>query len=156
MDRNTGQGCRMPSNIRTEWAKKSKSIFKLFSRKTAVQLGRYFVTGMLAAGLEYSLLILFTEYVGLWYILSNSIAYISGFAVSFLLNRYWSFQSKENILKQFLQYAMLFTVNFVLNNILMYVLTSIAGIPYTISKLFVMGMVVTWNFVIFKKIIYKK
>lgn len=128
----------------------------LISKKTLTQLGRYLATGLLAAALEYGLLILLTEYAGLWYIISNSIAYASGFAVSFLLNRYWSFQSRENIVKQFLQYAALFSLNLILNNILMYLFTNTAGIPYTISKLIVMSMVVGWNFIIFKKVIYRR
>lgn len=142
MDRKKGQGCRMSPG--------------LISRKTLTQLGRYLATGLLAAALEYGLLILLTEYVGLWYIISNSIAYASGFAVSFLLNRYWSFQSRENIVKQFLQYAALFSLNLILNNVLMYLFTNTAGIPYTISKLIVMSMVVVWNFIIYKKVIYRR
>lgn len=135
--------------------KKLNWVYNFILTRVAGQFGRYTVTGLLAAGIEYSLLIILTELAELWYIVSNSIAYFAGFWVSFLLNKFWSFKSKGNFYRQLLLYIILFGINLVLTNGIMYFLTSIAGIPYMISKVFVMGCVVLWNFVIFKKVIYK-
>lgn len=126
------------------------------TRGALVQFKKYIISGLLSASLEYSLLLILTEIAGLWYILSNTIAYLGGFWLSFLLNRFWSFKSKDNFLRQLLLYVVLFVINLGLTNLVLYILTSIVGITYTISKVFVMGMVVLWNFIILKKIIYRE
>jgi len=136
--------------------KQHKLFSKYLNHRALMQFSRYITTGLLAAAVEYMLLVALTEWVGLWYLTSNSIAYISGFLISFLLNRFWSFKSKDNIVKQLVLYGILFAINFVLTNALMYALTSILGILYLISKIFVMGIVVIWNFIIYKKIIYQQ
>lgn len=131
----------------------------LFTRITAggtpVQFIRYLISGLLSAGAEFVLLILLTEYAGLWYIASNSIAFASGFWISFLLNRYWSFSSKKHFGRQLVQYSLLFIINLGLSTGFMYLLTTVAGLDYILSKVFVMGLIVLWNFIIYKKIIYR-
>ena len=135
---------------------KEHSFFsELFTMKALSQFGKYLATGSSAAVLEYSLLILLTEYVGMWYIISNSIAYFSGFWLSFLLHRFWSFKSQDPILKQLLLYILLFFINFTLTSLLLYTLTDMMGVYYMISKVFVMGSVVLWNFILYKKVIYR-
>ncbi|HHW48642.1 MAG TPA: GtrA family protein [Clostridiaceae bacterium] len=136
--------------------KQNKFVRSLLTREAAEQFERYVISGLISACVEYTMLLVLTEFAGIWYILSNTIAYVSGFWLSFLLNRFWSFKSKDNILRQLLLYSMLFICNLVLTNMLLYLLTSVTGIPYAISKIFVMGIAVLWNFIIYKKIIYRK
>jgi putative flippase GtrA len=136
--------------------KQNKFVRSLLTREAAAQFEKYVISGLISAGTEYTVLLVLTELAGLWYILSNTIAYVSGFWLSFLLNRFWSFKSKGNILRQLLLYCILFVFNLLLTNSLLYFLTSIIGIPYMISKIFVMGVAVMWNFIIYKKIIYIK
>lgn len=135
--------------------KDNKLVSELITQKTLAQFGKYLVTGGISAGTEFSLLILLTEYFKLWYITSNSIAYSSGFVISFLMNKYWSFNSRENFGRQLAMYGVLFFINLGLSTALMYLLTSVLGILYIISKIFVMGLIVLWNFLLYKKVIYK-
>ncbi|HEX3027958.1 MAG TPA: GtrA family protein [Clostridia bacterium] len=135
--------------------KKNRLVSEFLEPKSLMQFAKYLVTGVLAAVTEYGLFILLKNYVGLWYMFANIPAYFAGFWISFLLNRFWSFNSKENFKKQLLQYFALFSINLCVQSILLYLLTGPAGIPSSISKIFVMGLIVLWNFIIFKKIIYK-
>jgi putative flippase GtrA len=134
---------------------KNKLVSSLLDRRTLLQFGKYVITGVIAAGTEFSALVLLTEYAKLWYILSNSIAYAGGFWISFLLNKYWSFNSRDHFGRQLAMYGLLFLINLGLSTALMYLLTSVLGLFYTISKLLVMGLIVLWNFAIYKKIIYR-
>jgi len=136
--------------------KQNKFVRSLLTREAAEQFERYVISGLISASAEYTILLVLTEFAGLWYILSNTVAYVSGFWLSFLLNRFWSFKSKDNLLRQLLLYCILFVFNLILTNMFLYILTSVAGIPYAISKVFVMGVAVLWNFIIYKKIIYRK
>ncbi|HHV99654.1 MAG TPA: GtrA family protein [Clostridiaceae bacterium] len=122
---------------------------------TLRQFYRYIISGVLSAAIEYLFIIVLTEYMGLWYIASNTIGMTGGFCLGFFLNRYWSFKSNKSFVHQFFLYGTLFLINLILSNALLYFLTNIVHIKYTISKLFAMGLIVMWNFIIYKKLIFK-
>lgn len=128
---------------------------KYMTPETRKQLLRYLITGGLAAGAEYSLFYVLNLLAGLSLILSNSAAYTSGFIISFILNRVWSFESKGHLGRQLLLYSILFGINLILSNILVSFFTNQLGLATMISKAIAMGVIVLWNFVIYKKIIYK-
>lgn len=142
------------SNI-IEKLKKNRILSDFLTPKALAQFKRYLITGFLSFGIEYSIFYILYDALKLWYIPSNSIAMVTGFVVSFLLNRFWSFQSKDNPYRQLLLYALLFVFNLAFSNLLMYLLSDIAGITPLISKVLVMGIIVVWNFILYKKIIYR-
>ena len=118
------------------------------------QFGRYIVTGFLSFALEYG--VFFILYRGfLSYLWSNSIAMIIAFLFNFFLNRFWSFQSKKNIYRQILQYGILFAVNINISNAMLYAFSYKLNISPLISKVFIMCIIVGWNFMIYRKIIYR-
>jgi putative flippase GtrA len=96
----------------------TEKLKKYITPETKKQFLRYLVTGGLAAGTEYSLFYVLNILAGLSLILSNSAAYTSGFVISFILNRVWSFESKGHLGRQLLLYSVLFGINLVLSNIL--------------------------------------
>jgi len=125
------------------------------SHGTLRQFCRYVISGILSAVIEYLSIIILTEYMRLWYIASNTIGMTCGFCLGFFLNRYWSFKSKGSLVHQIFLYGTLFLINLILSNALLYFLTSIVYIKYTASKLFAMGLIAMWNFIIYKKLIFK-
>ena len=131
-----------------------RGISSFMSGKSLAQMKRYLVTGLLAFASEYGvfqlLLMVSSKFT------ANSGGMLVGFWVSFLLNRYWSFASRERLLPQLLRYSLLFIINLGISNGLMYLLSNVGNIPASIAKLMIMCMIVLWNFVIFKKLIYRK
>ena len=87
--------------------------------------------------------------------IANTAAYVTVFWFNFLMNRFWSFQARGRFGRQLLLYFAIFVFNLFAINILMYFLTSVLGLHPLVSKIPVMGAVVCWNFVIYKKVIYK-
>jgi putative flippase GtrA len=71
------------------------------------------------------------------------------------MHRFWSFQSKGNARRQVFLYTILFFINLTAISLLMYVFTDMFGIHPMISKVLVMGAVVSWNFILYKKVIYR-
>lgn len=126
-----------------------------FSRATFMQFSRYVLVGFLSFATETSMLYWLTDHVKLWYIYSNSIAYIVVFWLNFLLNRFWSFKSKENMQTQLVLFLGLFVINLIASNGMLYILTSVFNVYYLVSKIFAVALVVSWNFVIYKKVIFK-
>lgn len=125
------------------------------NQQTMGQFIRYVITGFTSFGLEYSIFYISYKIIGLSEIISNSVALGIIFWFNFLMNRIWSFKSKENLKKQLIQYGCLFVFNMFMTNLLMYVFSGILLINPLISKILIMGFVVMWNFVIYKKIIYR-
>ena len=132
-----------------------KLVAKLISRDNIQQFLKYGVTGGLAFILEYSTFYILSSIIGLWYIWSNSIAMIFGFAISFTLNRYWSFKSTANPIKQLIKYGILFLVNLGISNLLMMLFIDVFDMKSMISKFITISILICWNFVIYKKIIFK-
>ena len=127
----------------------------IFTKETLSQMLRYIVIGMISVFSEYIILFTLTHYFFVWHIISNSIALLIVFWINFLLNRYWSFKSNEKIWRQLGLYLCLFLFNLGASNVIMYFITDIFGINYLISKAFSTAAIVSWNFVLYKKVIYK-
>ncbi|HYH02807.1 MAG TPA: GtrA family protein [Bacillota bacterium] len=127
----------------------------LFSKKTLHQLIKYFITGVLSFGTEVSLLYFFTEVCHLWYILSNSLALLIVFIISFTLNRCWAFKSNQPFLKQFITSGLLFGLNLVVGNGVMFFFTEVVHLYYLFSKVIATGLSVSWNFFLYKYYVYK-
>jgi len=132
------------------------NIIKNNIKENIYQFLKYGISGGLAFILEYSSFFILNNLIGLWYVWSNSIAMTLGFVLSFLLNRYWSFKSTStNALKQFILYGILFIVNLGISNLLMMLFIDTFGIAPMISKIMAIGILMCWNFVIYKKVIFK-
>ena len=89
-------------------------------------------------------------------IFSNSIALTINFWVNFIMNRKWSFESKEPLLKQISIYACLFIFNIWISNTIITFLNLHLKIHKMIAKIISIGVIVSWNFIIYKKIIFKE
>lgn len=114
---------------------------------------RFIVSGGTAALTEYTTFLLL-ENSGVLLILANSISFLCGLLVSFLLNRRWVFTSSGNISSQFASYFALAVINLLLSNTLIHILTQ-AGVYVLVAKLICMVAIATWNYFIFSKFIFK-
>ncbi|RCX20194.1 putative flippase GtrA [Anaerobacterium chartisolvens] len=129
--------------------------FKVFKSIEVKELLRYLSAGMSAFLGEYAVFRVLFDLAGLQKFLANSAAMFLGFWISFLLNRFWSFKSTKKFLKQLLLYSVLFCINLVLSNLLMLIMSDRLQMSPSLSKIIIMVMIAAWNFVIFKKVVYK-
>jgi len=130
-------------------------ITRFIKTKAAGQIMRYLITGICSAAIEFSLLFVFKGLMGLSVVVANSIALSIVFWFNFLMNRIWSFKSKMKLSKQLGMYSLLFLFNLGASDLIMYLLTDRLSMQYLLAKVFATGTVVCWNFVIYKKVIYK-
>ena len=135
--------------------KRNKLLSDMLEPEAFHQLVRYLITGFSSAAIELSLLYVFKDIVKFSVIEANSIALTIVFWFNFLMNRHWSFKSKSSLKKQLLMYAVLFVFNLGASDLIMYVLVTLLGIQYLLAKVLAIGAVVTWNFILYKKVIYK-
>ena len=149
----------MNSNTLIDKIKKNKYLSEFLTGKSIGQFKRYLITGFTTFAVEYTLFRVFKDLVftnqDYNYLVANTVVYIGIFWFNFLVNRIWSFKSKDNLGRQLKLYGLLFCFNLLVTNLLLYVLVKYVGIDSNISKILVMGAVVAWNFVLYKKVIYK-
>lgn len=145
----------MNSNTFINKLRENRYLGSYFTETGLEQLKRYLITGFSTAFIETTLLWVFKNIVGLNVIYSNSIALTIVFWFNFLVNRFWSFKSKDHLGKQLIIYGVLFLFNLGASNLIMHVLTAMLGLHLLIAKLFAIGAVVSWNFVIYRKVIFK-
>lgn len=125
-----------------------------FASKTGGELIRYLVTGFSAFLLEYVLYLLLYKVAGFDYALSMVTVYSVLFLVTFVVTRKWTFRSKSGARRQLVLYFALFLFNvFVGNYLLMRALVS-AGVPAETAPFIKTALITSWNFVIYKFVIY--
>lgn len=133
---------------------------KLVKEKTnswAIQLFRYIFVGGLSFLVDYSVLYILTDLCGWYYLLSATISFIAGLLVNYFISIRWVFlDSKlQNKMAEFSLYGIIGVVGLVLTNLLMYFFTDLLHIHYMVSKLITAAIVLIWNFVGRKYILFK-
>jgi len=120
-----------------------------------VRLTKFLLTGGTAALVEYVIFLLL-QHLTIGLLIANSVSYLCGFVVSFVLNRAWVFSSNGAVKKQLGSYTILAAVNFIISNCVLLLLVEVLKIPSPIAKIFTMMMIASWNYVLFSKFIFKK
>lgn len=132
--------------------------------ETIGQFLRYLVVGFTSFGVEYTLFLVFRSLLPVPELVVNIGVYTIVFWLNFLMNRLFAFRSKADILRQLLSYGFLFAFNLVVGNIFLF-----AGIRHLLvlaagegswpvlylPKILIMFFIVSWNFILYKKVIYK-
>ena len=116
---------------------------------------KFLMSGGTAALVEYATFLLLHG-AGLKLLLANALSFSGGLVTSFMLNKHWVFSHKGDGRKQFVLYFVLAAVNLAIGSGLLLFLVHGLKIPAFISKICVMGMIATWNYLVYKKIIFKE
>lgn len=122
------------------------------------RIAKFLITGVSAAVAEYGIFVLLYGFIfdNQFLVISQVSSFLIGFAISFLLNKFWVFQTKGWSYQELIKYSILAAINLVLSSGVLWLLTSVFGIVYWVSKFVVMAMVAVWNYLIFQKIIFKQ
>lgn len=132
-------------------------IMKIVNKPLKYKPVRFLISGGSAAITEYTLFLLLVAFLPshpIFLIAAQSLSFGGGLIVSFLLNRSWVFEStaKESK-KMFTKYLLLALINLFITNILIILLEPV--LPLYIAKFVVMLMIASWNFIIFKTLIFR-
>ena len=134
---------------------KNRFLSRFITPEMIGQAIRYLITGFSSAAIEFSLLILCKDVLSLTVVISNSIALTIVFWFNYLMNRKWSFKSTTSLKKQLPMYLALFVFNLAASDFIMHLLTSRLSLYYLLAKVFAIAAVMTWNFFLYRKVIYK-
>jgi len=120
---------------------------------------KYLISGVVSVGADYGTFMLLYYVVGVSLRISVPTGLITGLIVSFALNKFWAFESSKqkgyySIHVQVVMYIILV----IFNTLFTYYFVKIAlvhGMPASISKLLAVAATVCWNYMLYKKLIFK-
>lgn len=167
-DRQNGES-KLTVCIVTDYIKQILSIAKysLLFRNNQVwdewkKIGKFGFVGLSGVLVNISFLYLFTEYMGLYYIISSIVAIEISILSNFLLNDCWTFKLKDeadsytqNRFKRFFSFQCISIVGLIINIGILYFLTDFFGIYYLISNLIGIVIVFFWNYLINRHVTWK-
>jgi len=146
--------------LSTEFQKIIKEFRKGTLKGSAIdplKMLRFIIVGVLAASTHVGLLYFFTEYVGLWYILSTTLGWCAGFIVSFTLQKFWTFTDNmhDRVGWQMFLYSLLQGSNLVFNGIALFVLSDVLSVWYLPAQVVVLLVLSVWTYIISQRFIFK-
>lgn len=126
--------------------------------ETVRQIIKFLISGLTVALVNFSLLYFFTEFIKIWYLFSVVLSFILAFAVSFTLQKSWTFKDRslEKVNFQLLSYLGVTLMNLLINVAVVYLLVEKLGFWYMLAQLVANGLIAVESFIIYKFMIFKK
>lgn len=118
-------------------------------KKLISQILKFGVVGVIAFLIDYGVLILLTEVFHVHYLLSAMISFTVSVIFNYIASMRFVFNGREDMSKgrEFVIFLILSIIGLGLNELFMWLMVDRFVIHYMISKIFVTGIVMVWNFV---------
>lgn len=118
---------------------------------------RYLVSGTIVAAVDFSLLYLFAEMLGWWYIAAATAALTVAFFVSFTLQKFWTFsdRSTHDMGTQLKLFLIMNVFNLAANAYLLHLLVEEYGMWYMAAEFAILLAIAAWSFLIMRFVIFR-
>lgn len=127
--------------------------FEILSRHVVL---RYLVSGGMAGVTDLAALYFLNTILGLYYLLAAILAFLTAFAVSFTMHKFWTFEShEEETHKQVILYLGTSLFGLSLNTLLMYLFVDFIHLKVLLSQIIVGFLVASVTFFISRSIVFK-
>ena len=127
-----------------------KSKFSLFMAQTI----KYFLVGGIGVGVNLGLLYVLTDFLGIWYILSQCIAIAVSITNNFFLHRYWTFKNEivePKTLERYIKFFIVSVVGMCIQLGLTFVLVENFGIYYLYAAVLSIIAASAFNYLLNRK-----
>ena len=117
----------------------------------AKQAAKYYAVGASGVLVNLGLLFYLTEYVGLWYFLSYTLAISASITSNFILNKFWTFRDSVNSQRTIVMYVKFASVSFLGMAIQLgsvYFLVESLSVYYMLAALISISIAGAINFII--------
>ena len=113
------------------------------------QFMKFGVVGVIAFVIDYGLMVALTELAGVNYLVSATISFTVSVIFNYLASMRYVFTHKEGLSRrrEFVIFVVLSVIGLGLNDLLMWVGSSLMGISYLIVKIVATAIVMVYNFI---------
>jgi len=119
-------------------------------KKIVHQFIKFGVVGIIASIIDFGLLAIFTEFLGIHYLVSAAISFIVATIFNYVASMKFVFESryeKERKHQELFIFVILSLVGLGLNQVLMWFFVEITVLHYIIAKVLATVLVMAWNFI---------
>lgn len=140
---------------------KTSNFKALFLESTCngyIQAFRYLFVGGIAFLADWGTLFVLT-FLGIYYLIAVIIAFVIGLIVNYFLSKSFVFKAEKppvGKIGEFLVYAAIGVGGLIITELLMFVGVDILGIWVMLTKIFVAAIVLAWNYILRKLILYRR
>lgn len=126
-------------------------------KNTSKQFIRNIIVGLIAFAIDFCLLWVFTEFLGIYYITSSIIASLCGGLANYTLATLWVFKKKKskNQLLRLLLFTMIGACGLAFTTLLLWSFTEFVHFHYLFSKILAQFLVFICNFFARKYLLYE-
>ena len=118
-------------------------------KKLIAQIMKFGVVGVIAFAIDYGLLALLTEAFGVNYLVSATVSFTVSVVFNYVASRRYVFRHKEGMSRrrEFVIFVVLSVIGLGVNDLLMWLGSSVLGVSYLIVKIVATAIVMVYNFV---------
>lgn len=122
------------------------------------QVIKFGIVGGLAFFIDYFILYVLVEYLGIYYLISSAISFTVSVIFNYICSMKFVFVRRGDISKknEFIVFIILSIIGLIINQIVMWIMVDRLDVYYMFSKIFVTCIVMIWNFVSRKIFLEKK
>lgn len=120
-------------------------------------LFRFGITGALATSTTLICLYVLADVLGLWYLYATTIAYMCGFGVSFLLQKFWTFEDARMHVAgvQAIMYFIITVFNVCLNAVLMYAFVDGVHLSHLVAQIVSAIIIACESFFAYRLLVFR-
>lgn len=132
------------------------SLTAIAMHRIVSQFAQYVLVGGLAFVVDFTALFVLTDYFGLHYLVSASLAFLLGLITNYLLCIAWIFDYRvlKNQAHEFALFSLIGVAGLLLNNLLMFLLTDLLDVHYLLSKAAAAGVILLFNFSLRRSLLF--
>lgn len=122
-----------------------------------LKLVRYLISGGTAALVNWGTLFLLVHIGTMYYLYASILAFIVSIGVSFILQKFWTFQDNlvHDIHAQFSRYLVIIFLGLALNTALVYLLVEKANVWYLLAQVIATVIIAITNFFCYKHFVFR-
>lgn len=126
-------------------------------KKLLNQLLKFGIVGFIAFLIDYAILFILTDFVGINYLISSAISFVVSLIFNYIASIKFVFEvGHEQTSKDMFTFVFLSVIGLIINEIIMYIGVDILNINYLVVKIGATAIVMVYNFVTRKIFIEKK
>lgn len=114
------------------------------------QIVKFFIVGVTSNGISYILYLIATMFLGFGHKMAMTVLYASGMALSFYINRKWTFRSAGAIRRSAGRFIIVYVLGYIINLFLLFFFVDLGGFPHQLIQAFAIVFMAAYFFAVNK------